>query len=197
MSDVLKFIATIVCGGGALGVIGLCILYLTKAAITTAIAQAGAKELVYLRGEIDAQLAAKRHEFERALETFKSELSLGAEVRRQVAARKVDVLERVIALGMSAVRRVGEEAERKLFWEELTALGTALHGAKHLFRAEVAKKLIEYYANIAVFEHDVKHNFKADLFKKMTADTENFIALARSELYVEPLEVSEQTGGEK
>jgi hypothetical protein len=143
------------------------------------------------------ELQAQTQAAQQSLEGFKAQLTLGAEIRRQVASRKIDVLEKAIALGMSAVRLVGEEAQRPQFWREVNALGTVLHGAKHLFSAEVAKKLIAYYTNILTFEHDVTHDFKAELFKKMTADTESLIALARSELYVEGFDTTAQPEGAK
>lgn len=89
-------------------------LFFTKSALIEALKHAGAEELEKLRAKhakelederakLTRDLADKRETFERdlqllrdgatrELETFKSELTLAAEIRRQVAAKRVDAL---------------------------------------------------------------------------------------------------------
>src|SRR5258708_9205616 len=101
MSDPWTAIGTLVGGGGTLGLIAALLVFVTRNAIATAVTQAGNRELERLRGELNRSLETYKHELQQErererdaaahiLEQFKAELSLGAEVRRHVAARKVD-----------------------------------------------------------------------------------------------------------
>jgi len=61
MSDVLKSLATILCGTGALGAIGFGILFLTKGGILKAVEQAGVREIEKLRSELASAFEKERH----------------------------------------------------------------------------------------------------------------------------------------
>jgi hypothetical protein len=142
MSDPWTSIVTLVGGGGTLAAIAAIIVYVTRGAIATAVTQAGAREIVRLKDELeralakdkqafDRELARERDNADRLLEQFKSQLTLEAEVRRQVAAKKVDVVVRFIDLGNRLPGRVVEP----VLWKNGVAPNTY---------QEIHKAMVEY-----------------------------------------------------
>jgi hypothetical protein len=116
MSEPWTLIATMIGGGGTLTLIAAILVHVTKGAIATAVTQAGNRELVRLKSDLETQLAEKKaaftREFERErqqasllLEQFKAELTFEAEVRRQAAVKKVEVLLRFVELGNGLIEK--------------------------------------------------------------------------------------------
>ena len=124
MTDPWTTLGPLIGGGGALAVIAALIVYVTRAAIATAVTQAGAREMERLKSVLAKEMEKERQAFTReierdkqeaarALEEFKATLTLDAEVRRQAAAKKVGALMKVADL---AVRMIG----RALYDPEVT-----------------------------------------------------------------------------
>lgn len=107
MSDVATWLATIIGGGGALAILAGGLLFVTRSAIATAVAQAAAREIVKLKGDIDRELQDKRDAFASTLEREKlaiaqagsgelerlrSELAKDLESERQAFAKELERL---------------------------------------------------------------------------------------------------------
>ena len=67
-------------------------VYIAKSALAKAVEQAGQQELERLRNSLSKELEAQKAEAARTLESFKAQLTLEAEVKRQMAQRKVEAL---------------------------------------------------------------------------------------------------------
>ncbi len=86
MSDPWTAIGAVIGGGGVLGLIAVVLVFVTKGAIEKSVSQAGSRELEKLRASLAEDL-----------ERLKTDLTFGAEVRRQAAIRKVDQIVKIAA----------------------------------------------------------------------------------------------------
>jgi hypothetical protein len=101
--------------GGSVAVAVL--LYMTRGAIAVAVDQAAKREIEKYRGDLARELERERQAFSReierekqgaaqALEGFKSELTFGAEVRRQTAMRKVEAVMKIASATRASVEAI-------------------------------------------------------------------------------------------
>lgn len=142
MSDPWTSIGTVIGGGGALALIAAIAVFVTRGAIATAVAQAGAEEIERLKGQLAKELEKERQSFARevqresqeaarALEGFKADLALAAK-RREIAegiASFIDAYKRTPANALEEQRRALEAAyHRIVLWvpSELVSLITAM-----------------------------------------------------------------------
>lgn len=110
-----------------------------------------ARELESERNAFQIHLESERRNAARALEEFKADLTLGAEVRRQVAQRKVAILLEIVAKGepliRTAINRSANETDSPihLFMEFMTFI----RSHQHLLTKATASALYAYNAEMA------------------------------------------------
>ncbi len=193
MKEVLIGLAAMIGSGGVLSLIAFGLLNIVKGSIATAVKQAGDREIERLRHDLGREAEREKQAIAKlaTIEIKRVEvgLSLEAEVRRQVAARKVAVVGEIIAKADTIVGRSNEYGQEG-YIDELNALGQLLRHNKHLFRRPVVKAFEKYLGEIVVHGHNVKHDYKPETFREIGAATENIIAIVRAELHVDEEETS-------
>src|ERR1700722_1756091 len=190
-------LATVAGGGGFLALLAGGLLWLTRSAIATAVAQAGTREIERLKGDLAKELEKERQSFTRdferekqkaarELEAFKATLTLEAEVRRQVAARKVDALLRIVAAGEPLVAKVLGAAEPSVAATIQTLNGyfAEVRAALHFFDRETVEELLTYAGEVQRSEHEWRQNVDASAIKRATDAAERFLDVVRRELQV-------------
>jgi hypothetical protein len=186
-------------GGGTAATI-LLLVHIVKGAIVTAVKEAGKQELARLKAELDERLESKKQEFattmeqyrqvaERELETFKAQLQLAAEVRRQVAAKKVAALVEIAAAGEALQRdvlnvRAGNQNDRARAMSKVHEYGHLVRSNSFLFEKTVAGKFHQYAADLVKAELDLNTKLDASALDRAMAATDGFLQLARFELGV-------------
>jgi hypothetical protein len=178
--NILKQIWPLISGLGAFGMLafGAAIL-VTKGAIATGVQALVADDLARLKNDLAADLQRERQKFDLALASLKAELTLPAEVRRQVAARKVDAVGTIITLGRKAIKAADTKPPEDT--KALSALGDQLWDTAHLFRAEVAKQFRDHAALITTWLDDPTYAAS----NQVIASIKKLEDVARKELYVE------------
>lgn len=199
MNDVILHFAT---GFGqyspiVLGIVA-CLL-ITKGAIVVAVHQAGRRELEVLKSQLEERLSARREEFERELsrateysaqqlEAFKAELQLATEVRRQAAAKKVEVL---VSIG-----RKGEALQRDVLNAvQHDELGRVMRGPVYeyndivrnhafLFDKSVAARLQQYAADLLRAHNELNYKYDASALGRAFESVDRFLEEVRKELGV-------------
>jgi hypothetical protein len=186
-------------GGGAAAAV-LLLALIVRGAIVTAVREAGKQERARLQADLAQGLAHTRQQFEadlervrqraaRDLEIFKTELQLAAEVRRQVATKKVAALVSIGTAGEALLRdvlsvRPNGRDDRAAAMGKVHAFGELVRSNSFLFEKVIADRFHQYGADLVKAE--VELNIKLDetaLGRAMSA-TETFLQVARAELGV-------------
>ena len=200
MSDAAEAVVTILgVGGGTAGAV-LILANMVKNSIAVAVQQAGQRELVRLKSDLDESAAEKRRQFDstmedfrrsaaRDLESFKTELQLAAEVRRQVAAKKVEALIAIAAAGEALQRdvlnvRPGNPTDRAAAMAKVMEYMVLVRSNGFLFEKVVAGKFHQYAADLVKAETDLNLKFDPDALDRASAAVDGFLQLARMELGV-------------
>jgi hypothetical protein len=193
MADPLTLLATLFCGAGSLAILGFGILYVTKGAIATAVAQAGAREIERLKGELAKELERERQAFARelererceagtALERFKTELTFEAEVRRQVAGKKVEALLAIFTVSDALVGRVFWAAGPKAAIEALEEYVGVLREALPFLDDKQFEEMNAYAETVAASLVASKKDTDAEAFGRAQAKAKEILDLVRREL---------------
>lgn len=198
-------------GGVTLGTVATVIVFVARAAIAKAIEHAGATELLRLSGKLDQELADKRAAFERELEDkraafaremetlrqgaardleqFKSELALGSEVRRQVAALQVKAYTELAELGEPLFR----DAVNQFTNDEFTGAMSRLHqfplrarGLSHLLPPEDYRHVWSYSAEVMKCLAEWHSDGSIEHYDRAGAAYEEFMTMLRRALGVVP-----------
>jgi len=166
-------------------------LWITKGALVKAVEHAAAKELETMRHGFAKELADKRESFERGLqtardgaardlETFKAELTLDAEMRRQVAARRVEAVHQISLQVKAAYLRwlPSGPGER----DELEFLRKAITSHEHFFPEETAKALKSFANALGRARATYDKKPAAGVVDTISAEYHSIMALLRREL---------------
>lgn len=186
--------------GGGTAVTVLLLVYIVKGAMVTAVKEAGKQELARLKADLDERLETKKHEFERKmaelgrvaereLETFKAQLQLAAEVRRQVAAKKVAALVEIAAAGEALQRdvlnvRPDNQSDRAKAMSKVHEYGNLVRANSFLFEQRVAARFHQYAADLVKAELDLNMKFDPSALDRAMKAADGFLELARTELGV-------------
>lgn len=141
----------------------------------------------------ERSLEAERRVGQQALEVLKSELTFDAEVRRQVASRRVEALLHVVGLGLDlAVELNAAVAHPDLQqgtrdWNRTTAMYLqAVKAAAPLLTSDVSIKLIAYSEDV---QRDISSwrqmPTNLALFDRAIARSNDLLAVARKELFID------------
>ena len=184
------------------------ILYVVRHAVAKAVELAGQKELERLKCELakdiddkrnsfTLELEAKREAFARELETqrraaareieeFKAELTMAAEIRRQVAAERVKAVMTLVKEGEPLIRVVMNSSKKDFNLSTEVSLKifdfmARVRELAHLFEADVAEKLYWYASQMMAARESTDH-YKAS---KLARDAYTaLIELVRAQLGV-------------
>jgi hypothetical protein len=215
MNDLTSWIAAVVGGGGALTVLAGGILYVTKEAIAKAVTQAGDREIERLKGALAKELEKEKHTFAKelerekqeaahALELFKAQLSLSAELRRQVATARVKAAGAIVQKATAVLSCFGAAqysdaakilgtlpAEEPAFRlpDLLLEQSTIIRDSAHLFPTAVAARFGAYAQAISELAGKSQTSPRAsrayeEAFPRVKLACEQISALAREQLGV-------------
>jgi hypothetical protein len=168
-------------GGGVVGAaLVLSLGYIVRGSIITAVQQGAARELESLRAASARELEAQRGRFARELEAFKTELTLNAEFRRQVVARRIAALEAIAIVSGSLAGALFLAVPTEIIEKNHAAIG-AFHNElvrwKHLLPTDLVKE-------VETFFETVDNATDEDDWAKAQAATAQLTARIRRELGV-------------
>jgi hypothetical protein len=157
MDDALKWLTTLLGGGG----VTLLLFYGVRGAIAAAVTQAANRETEGLKARFASELEEKRQAFARDLERergaaardlegFKATLTLRAETRRQLAAKRLEVFGEIVAKG-DATESLIQDRDRPGAQAALNDVVTFVRRNLHLFSADTEVRLTAYLAKIGTW----------------------------------------------
>lgn len=186
--------------GGGTGAFLLILAFVVRGAIAAAVKQAGAEEMARLQAKLNEELESKRQQFQTeleevraraslSLEEFKSELQLASEVRRQVAARKVDALVRIAVAGEALQRdvlnvRPNVPTDRANMMVRVHEYMKLVRENAFLFDRVVAGQFHQYAADLIRAEVELNTKYDASAIERAQGAVNGFLDLARKELGV-------------
>ena len=119
------------------------------------------------------------------IESVKADLNLKAELRRQVAIVKVQVVGQIMAMAAQVARRA-EAFGTDEYVAEATAFARLLVESKYLFSMRAANEFEEFLAKVVIHGHRVKSEPDVSaVHKEFAATRDQLIALVRSELHID------------
>jgi hypothetical protein len=157
-------------------------------ALDTAVKQRAALELADRKEAFDQSLEDSKQAAQRMLEQYKAQLTLDAEVRKQVAARKVDLLLRVVSLGQPlVVKLLAPRPSNSLPYDPdaLQEYFDAVRAVQPVVSKDVASRLIKIAQEAAENSRLFRDNYDVDAFDRAVGAVEQLLAIARQELFIE------------
>lgn len=194
--DLPGLIASLVGGGAAASIVVVAMLRMSANAVAVAIEHRGKIEIEKYKSEFQTEMERERQAFARELESqraeaarsleeFRATMTLGAEVRRQLAIRKVDVIGQIIGKGDEIVRLIQFQAGSG-YGEKMNLFGDYLRANKHLFAPLIAQKFEDFFTSVVLHHHHLAHANPGTV-QQMIVATNELITTARGELHVEQL----------
>ncbi|MGO9837353.1 MAG: hypothetical protein ACLP1X_24425 [Polyangiaceae bacterium] len=132
----------------------------------------------------------EREDGQRRLEVFKASLGLGAEIRRQVAAKKVEALLKILEASEPLIRlalnaRVDRPEDRAAFFSGANSYVVVVREREYFFTEDVAASLKGFVGRMAKAHSDwIDKNDPGALDRAMAA-LNDLLQLARKELFIE------------
>lgn len=213
----MESVTTLLGVGGGVAAVILVLALIVRGAISTAVTQAGRAEIVRLQGVLAESLEEKRQAFHQALdaartegardlESYKAELQLASEVRRQLAARKVEALLKIAMLGEALQRHVlnvrpGHSEDHAMAIAKVHEFMNVVRSNSVMVSRDVASRCNQYAADLVKAEHDLNQKHDAGALERAWEAVDGFLQLAREELGVvringQELETSHPSPGE-
>jgi len=148
------------------------------------IRQRFAREVESERSAFQLRLEFERKDAARALEEFKADLTLGAEVRRQIAQRKVAALLDIVSKGEPLIRAALNRSAKDTAppMQPFNEFMILIRQHQYLLTKETAQALHTYNGKMAkcMIHWDEKHDYESVEEAGRVAD--HFLELVRSEL---------------
>jgi hypothetical protein len=155
-----------------------------------------AKELELERSYFQLRLETERKEAARALEEFKADLTLGAEVRRQVAQKKVAILLEIVGMGEPLIRRAinvrTDDTESPM--EPFMVFMEFVRRHQYVLTRDTAEALHKYNGELVRCMNEFRIEYKHETVRAAIQASNQFLELIRSELGINaPLRGLSQT----
>lgn len=142
------------------------------------------------RQEFSRMIDKEREDGQRRLEVFKATLGFGAEVRRQVAAKKVEALLKILEASEPLLRlalnaRVNRPEDRAAFFSGANSYVIVVREREFFFTEDVATSLKSFVGRIAQAHSDWLDKNDPEALDRAMASLNNLLQLARKELFIE------------
>ncbi|WP_394831691.1 hypothetical protein LVJ94_34780 [Pendulispora rubella] len=152
--------------------------------------QAWERELEKQRQEFTRLLEKEREEAQRRMESFKITLGLGAEIRRQVAAKRVEAAIKLLEAGRPLFRaalngRINSPEDRRLFHERITEYIAVLADWEIFFETNTAASLTEFIGQVSRAHNDWVHKNDPDALGRAMTALSQFVNLLRKEMFID------------
>ncbi|MGK3985476.1 hypothetical protein WME99_20690 [Sorangium sp. So ce136] len=145
------------------------------------------KELESERTAFQLRLESERREAAHALEMFKADLTLGAEIRRQVAQKKVAILFEIVEIGEPLIRRAFavRAYDVNSAVQPFEDFMTLVRRHQYIFTKDTTEALRSYSDKMARYMDEFRTEFREESARAAVQASERFLDLIRSELGVE------------